>query len=121
MCVCVCVLKFLFVMFFCVCSLRVQPYAIYLANYSSALKLLEELENKKKAIATYCQQCQDECGGMTLTGLLVTPVQRIPRYQLLLQEVIKFTPAEHPDLENLGAALTAVKKYAEGTLSQVRF
>lgn len=92
-----------------------QPYAKYLANYSSALKLLEELDNKKKPVAAYCQQFQDECGGMTLTGLLVTPVQRIPRYQLLLQEVIKFTPAEHPDLENLNAALVAIKKYAEGT------
>ncbi len=90
-----------------------KPYALYLAEYSSALKLLEELEIKKKSVQTYTAACQEECGGLTLTSLLITPVQRIPRYILLLQEVIKFTPETHPDRKNLTDALAAVKKYAD--------
>jgi hypothetical protein len=90
-----------------------KPYGQYLAEYSSALKLLEELELKKKAVAVYTAACQEECGGLTLTSLLITPVQRIPRYILLLQEAIKFTPEDHPDRKNLTDALVAVKKYAD--------
>ena len=90
-----------------------KPYGTYLAEYSTALKLLEELEAKNKAVAKYTAACQEECGGLTLTSLLVTPVQRIPRYILLLQEIIKFTPQEHPDLKNLTDALVAVKRYAD--------
>lgn len=43
----------------------------------------------------------------------MTPVQRIPRYILLLKEIIKVTGDEHPDKDNLVAALEAVKKYAD--------
>ena len=39
-----------------------RPYGVYLSEYSTGLKLLEELEQKKKPVATYCASCQEECG-----------------------------------------------------------
>jgi len=36
-----------------------------------------------------------------LPSLLITPVQRIPRYELLLRELIKVTPENHKDFQNL--------------------
>ena len=33
-----------------------------------------------------------------LIDFLIMPVQRIPRYSLLLRELVKVTPPDHPDL-----------------------
>ena len=45
------------------------------------------------------------CGGLFLDSFLITPVQRIPRYLLLLQEILKKTPDTHPDHEGLKLAV----------------
>ena len=37
-------------------------------------------------------------------SLLIMPIQRIPRYKLLLVELIRQTPSDHPDLEQLNKA-----------------
>ena len=34
--------------------------------------------------------------GQTLQSLLIMPVQRVPRYKLLIRELVKETPADHP-------------------------
>lgn len=39
-----------------------------------------------------------------LASLLVTPVQRIPRYLMLVKQLIKHTPPTHPDYGNLKSA-----------------
>jgi hypothetical protein len=40
------------------------------------------------------------------------PVQRIPRYVLLIRELIKSTWPDHPDFKNLQAALGLMEKQA---------
>jgi hypothetical protein len=46
---------------------------------------------------------------LRLNALLITPVQRIPRYKMLLEDVIKNTPECHPDKKSLTEALEQVK------------
>jgi hypothetical protein len=41
------------------------------------------------------------------------PIQRIPRYVLLLRELIKSTNQQHPDYENLNNALAQIKELAD--------
>ncbi len=43
-----------------------------------------------------------------MIDFLIMPVQRIPRYSLLLRELIKHTPPSHPDLKGLQQALERV-------------
>lgn len=38
------------------------------------------------------------------------PVQRIPRYELLLKTLIGYTPEDHVDFQNLTQALVMVEK-----------
>lgn len=45
--------------------------------------------------------------------LLILPIQRIPRYNLLLKEIIKHTWSDHQDYENLVQAQTAIHDIAE--------
>lgn len=50
--------------------------------------------------------------GMDILSLLITPVQRIPRYLLLLRELQKYTPSSHPHSHSIIAAIAKVEKIA---------
>lgn len=69
-------------------------------------------ENKKFARAL------EKCHHANLNGLsgletlLVVPVQRIPRYVLLLREVLKFTPETHADYAKCRQAFEEMEKVA---------
>jgi len=43
---------------------------------------------------------------------LVLPIQRPPRYVLLLKDLVKFTPVDHPDFEYLVKSLTTLEEVA---------
>ncbi|RWS17899.1 rho guanine nucleotide exchange factor 17-like protein, partial [Dinothrombium tinctorium] len=49
---------------------------------------------------------------LTLDAILIMPVQRIPRYELLIKELLKHTPTEHPDHEFLLKAQKEVHELA---------
>jgi FYVE/RhoGEF/PH domain-containing protein 5/6 len=59
------------------------------------------------------QQAQPESMGRDVRSLLIMPVQRIPRYNLLLQELLKGTAEDHPAYPSLIDALDIMKKVAE--------
>lgn len=44
--------------------------------------------------------------------MLILPIQRIPRYQMFLQELVKRTAEDHPDYATLNTALQSVAKQA---------
>ena len=46
------------------------------------------------------------------TGLLIMPVQRVPRHKLLLRELLKHTPESHPDYAPCSAALVKISESA---------
>ena len=48
-----------------------------------------------------------------LQSYLITPIQRIPRYRLLLQDYIKSTNPEHPDYVLLKNALQKICDIAD--------
>ena len=60
--------------------------------------------------AAFVRACelQEGCKGLNLRAYLIMPVQRIPRYKLLLTELLKHTPEDHPDYQDLVAAVKLV-------------
>jgi hypothetical protein len=46
--------------------------------------------------------------GLDIMSLLITPVQRVPRYLLLLRELLRFTPAEHAHRSSLERAIKKI-------------
>eukprot|EP01098_Paradermamoeba_levis_P017052 TRINITY_DN9564_c0_g1_i1.p1 TRINITY_DN9564_c0_g1~~TRINITY_DN9564_c0_g1_i1.p1 ORF type:complete len:328 (-),score=84.58 TRINITY_DN9564_c0_g1_i1:132-1046(-) len=50
--------------------------------------------------------------GQSLHNYLIMPVQRIPRYVLLLQDLVQHTRADHPDHSQLVAALEKIMQIA---------
>ena len=59
------------------------------------------------------QDAQVQSGGKTLSDLLIMPIQRVPRYQMLLQELLKNTPTNHVDFANLDKALESINLMTE--------
>jgi hypothetical protein len=94
-----------------------KMHTSYANNYQKALDTLEAC-SKSKAFRKFCQDKMMEVAerGQNLQPLesyLITPIQRIMRYGMLLKELCKHTPANHPDKELLDVALEAVEALAQ--------
>ena len=47
--------------------------------------------------------------GHNMESLLVLPIQRLPRYELIFKEIIKRTTEDHHDYDNLKDAFDKIK------------
>ncbi|KAI1005715.1 hypothetical protein K3495_g2499 [Podosphaera aphanis] len=79
-------------------------YTNFLKNSETASSRLLELQ-KDPAVKVWLCECNTVAKDLTaawdLDALLVKPVQRITRYQLLLRQIQASTPDTHPDFETL--------------------
>ncbi|KAM8946177.1 phosphatidylinositol 3,4,5-trisphosphate-dependent Rac exchanger 1 protein isoform 2-T2 [Pelodytes ibericus] len=91
---------------------RFCVYEEYCSNHEKALRLLMEL-NKIPDVRAFLLSCMLLGGRKTtdipLEGYLLTPIQRICKYPLLLKELAKRTPSKHPDHHAVHSALQAMK------------
>ncbi|KAL6261843.1 hypothetical protein P5V15_006930 [Pogonomyrmex californicus] len=89
-------------------------YSIYAYDYVQMLNLLQTNQENdpdfKKFI--FDQETRPEVG-RKLSSLLITPVQRVPRYQLLVKEVLLHTPYEHKEYKHLQTCLVEIEKSAK--------
>ena len=66
--------------------------------------LLADLMNRNLGFASYVRRWEQEVvkrDMIPLLSYLILPVQRIPRYNMLLRDLVKQTEESHPDYENL--------------------
>ncbi len=59
------------------------------------------------------QNRRPECQSLVLQSFLIMPVQRLPRIRLLLQDLLKHTPKDHPDYTPLQGALALISQIAD--------
>eukprot|EP00727_Mastigamoeba_balamuthi_P007063 m51a1_g2978 putative domain containing protein (498) ;mRNA; r:715402-717045 len=97
-----------------------RMYKVYSSNYSQALATLESLCKMDKW-TSFCrdslsleasEQATESFVLLKLTSLLITPVQRIPRYILLLQDILSHTSADDPQHAKLSKALNLLSEIA---------
>ena len=91
-----------------------KSYSNYVNNYGTALQTLNDV-SKTKPFKRFIQspRVKKHLNRQDLRSLLVAPVQRIPRYVLLLQDFVNNTCKDHPDYADLSLALDGIKKIAE--------
>ncbi|XP_055957233.1 uncharacterized protein LOC126822726 isoform X3 [Patella vulgata] len=53
------------------------------------------------------------CDNNDILSLMMAPLQRIPRYTLLLQQVLKHTSTSHPDHYNLQSSLVKLRTFVD--------
>lgn len=100
----------------------IKLYSTYANNFSKAQAELLEWEKKSSEFATFkkAQEMRIECKGLNLGALLITPVQRVPRYKLLLESLLNKTPRDHPDFEKLQDATVEINKVAHHINENIR-
>lgn len=86
-------------------------YTQYLKSYEGSITTLNALRNNA-ALQSFLQTQQKlpECRGQDLASFLIMPVQRVPRYEILLSEIIKHS---HRTSQEFKSSLDAFEKVKE--------
>ena len=98
-------------------------YQNYCNNYSQAASILAKLRKKSSSsFSTYCdkQMNAEYFNNLSLESLIILPIQRMPRYKILCEEIIKHTEPNHPDLKQLTNALTEITKVNHAINSRMK-
>lgn len=91
----------------------IDTYTAFINNWKSAKEAIKMATQAKPAFAKFLENTSREHKGkLALDALLIMPVQRIPRYELLIKELIKHTQHDHPDHQLLVLAQKEVHELA---------
>uniref|UniRef100_A0A8D2Q5D5 Vav guanine nucleotide exchange factor 1 n=1 Tax=Varanus komodoensis TaxID=61221 RepID=A0A8D2Q5D5_VARKO len=93
---------------------RFLLYGRYCSQVEAATKYLDQVANTSVDVRMKLEECSQRAnnGRFSLRDLLMVPMQRVLKYHLLLQELIKYT-VEPTEKENLRQALDAMRDLAQ--------
>lgn len=82
-------------------------------RYDAARAALgEALDNPKCSLNAFDQAVQKKHGiKLGIRDFLIMPVQRVPRYILLLKDILKQTEPSHPDYEDVKLAMAKLQEF----------
>ncbi|XP_057413638.1 pleckstrin homology domain-containing family G member 6 isoform X5 [Balaenoptera acutorostrata] len=102
-------------------SQRFQPYILYCLRVKQTMAYAWEQQDSSPLFHTFVQWCEKHkrSGRQTLGDLLIKPHQRITKYPLLLQAVLKRSP-EARAREALTAMIAAVESFLRHINKRVR-
>jgi len=91
-----------------------KSYTAYCNDFENTRHILARLK-KNSAFATFFEDISSNktLKGKTIFDLMILPVQRIPRYRMLLAELYKNTWEDHPDFKPLSEACRNVNETAQ--------
>ncbi|OUC47345.1 RhoGEF domain protein [Trichinella nativa] len=98
-------------------------YSAYGRNYSASQQLLLQLLEKNKHFRQFCemQECLPVLKGLKLAALLITPIQRIPRYKLLLEQILKLldnSSRQHLQISKLVQQIGALAETVDSCIEE---
>ncbi|KAG5273844.1 hypothetical protein AALO_G00156220 [Alosa alosa] len=99
-----------------------KMYAEYVRNFDKAMELLKQWTERSpqfKAIILDIQS-QEVCGNLTLQHHMLEPVQRVPRYEMLLKDYLKKLPEADPDRPDAQKSLDTIGMAATHSNSAIR-
>uniref|UniRef100_A0A6B2KX38 DH domain-containing protein n=1 Tax=Arcella intermedia TaxID=1963864 RepID=A0A6B2KX38_9EUKA len=94
--------------------LFLKTYTAFVKHYNKAFEALNVLQSipEVKEVLFRVRNIP-EVKGMDMGSLLITPVQRIPRYVLLLKSLLKDTNTNHADYKELSEAVGKMVEVAD--------
>uniref|UniRef100_A0A7S3YHZ2 DH domain-containing protein n=2 Tax=Lotharella globosa TaxID=91324 RepID=A0A7S3YHZ2_9EUKA len=92
-----------------VASYLTEMYVPYLRKFSEIRDSIKN-ERRKSKYQQFFDDASRQCGGLQIEDFLIMPVQRIPRYKMLLSELIKYTPDDHEEKKSLQEAHEMILK-----------
>ncbi|KAJ3088951.1 hypothetical protein HK102_007559 [Quaeritorhiza haematococci] len=97
-------------------------YSTYYNDFDGAVAFLTNLgmyirsSSRRRKFKTFMKEARSNvkhAQQSSFDGFLVLPVQRLPRYKLLLEQLVKHTPCDHKDYEVMLRALDEIKHRVE--------
>ncbi|XP_070847754.1 FYVE, RhoGEF and PH domain-containing protein 4-like isoform X1 [Chaetodon trifascialis] len=98
-----------------------RMYADYIRNFDQAMELVRTWTERSTAFRNIIQdiQSQEACGSLTLQHHMLEPVQRVPRYEMLLRDYLKKLPKDNPDYELAHKSLQTISMAATHSNSAI--
>ncbi|XP_068454139.1 faciogenital dysplasia isoform X2 [Clinocottus analis] len=99
-----------------------KMYGEYVKNFDRAMDLVNTWTQRSSQFKSVVQniQKQDVCGNLTLQHHMLEPVQRIPRYELLLRDYLKKLPEDALDRKDAEKALELISTAAHHSNAAIR-
>ncbi|KAJ5071056.1 rhogef domain containing protein [Anaeramoeba ignava] len=90
-------------------------YIDYCSNYTFSMKRLNKYtsNSKYKNFISNTRKTVPECKGLDLLDLLIKPIQRICRYPLLFEKLLKSTAKDHPDFPEMRKTYSKLNEIAK--------
>ncbi|OQV20530.1 Rho guanine nucleotide exchange factor 17 [Hypsibius exemplaris] len=83
----------------------IDTYTAFINNWKTAKEAIKLAKTTRPCFVRCLEEwTREHRGKLNLDALLIMPVQRIPRYELLIKELLKHTPEDHPDRVDLESA-----------------
>eukprot|EP01091_Cochliopodium_minus_P007136 TRINITY_DN17064_c0_g1_i1.p1 TRINITY_DN17064_c0_g1~~TRINITY_DN17064_c0_g1_i1.p1 ORF type:complete len:659 (-),score=203.26 TRINITY_DN17064_c0_g1_i1:151-2127(-) len=92
-----------------------RMYKSYIANLPESNNVVQHLSVNSSRFSTFLKEV-DPSVKLTLRDFLIMPMQRIPRYVLLLEQLKSYTPKKDPSYEKILKSLGIFKEIA-GTVN----
>ncbi|XP_037092674.1 FYVE, RhoGEF and PH domain-containing protein 3-like [Pollicipes pollicipes] len=92
------------------CAPFLKMYTEFVKSYDNAMNLINAFFAKCPRFAAIMNEIHEmeECGNLPLQHHMIVPIQRVPRYELLLKDYLKRLPENSPDYEDAKQALELV-------------
>ena len=90
-----------------------KTYSQYCNNYPAAIALYNRRRQLSSKFSKFIFDAKSLSGNLELSAFLLLPVQRNPRYRMLLDDLLKHTWVSHPDYENIRKAAKLVAEITE--------
>ncbi|XP_041795320.1 FYVE, RhoGEF and PH domain-containing protein 4a isoform X1 [Chelmon rostratus] len=99
-----------------------KMYAEYVKNFDKAMELLKQWTDRSPQFKAIIQeiQSQEVCGFLTLQHHMLEPVQRVPRYEMLLKDYLKKLPPDDSDRRDAEKSLEIIATAATHSNSAIR-
>eukprot|EP01133_Synstelium_polycarpum_P002438 gene2438-2771_t len=88
----------------------VDMYSIYVNNYNNVMRALDECKKDEHFVDFLAEAREARCKGIDILAYLIMPIQRMPRYVMLLEDLLKHTPTDHFDYDPIANATRVLKK-----------
>lgn len=99
-----------------------KMYGEYVKNFDPAMDLVNTWTQRSTQFKSVVHniQKQDVCGNLTLQHHMLEPVQRIPRYELLLKDYLKKLPSDAADRKDAEKALDLISTAANHSNAAIK-
>ncbi|KAF5912600.1 hypothetical protein HPG69_004272 [Diceros bicornis minor] len=99
-----------------------KMYGEYVKGFDNAMELVKNMTERIPQFKSVVEEIQKQkiCGNLTLQHHMLEPVQRIPRYEMLLKDYLRKLPPDSPDWNDAKKSLEIISTAASHSNSAIR-